>query len=65
MACAGFQPSNVRDDPLIHLCCAIDELKDSTTGISMEIQDCGDLLVRGFWDRYMDCIIDVRVYDVN
>jgi len=31
----------------------------------MEVQDRGDLLVRGFWDRNTDCIIDVRVCDVN
>jgi hypothetical protein len=65
MACAGFQPSNVRDEPLINPCRATDELKDSTTGISIEVQDRGDLLVREFWDRNTDCIIDVRVCDVN
>jgi len=40
-------------------------LKDTTSGISIEIQDRGDLLVRGFWDCYINCIIDVRVYDMN
>ena len=27
--------------------------------------DRGDLLIRGFWDRSTDCIIDVRICDVN
>ena len=40
-------------------------MKDDASGISTEIQDRGDLLARGFWDRRTDCIIDVRVCDVN
>ena len=27
--------------------------------------DRGDLLIRGFWARDTDCIIDVRIHDVN
>ena len=27
--------------------------------------DRGDLLIRGFWDRSTDCIIDVHICDVN
>ena len=65
MACAGFQPSNARDEPLIHPCCDTAELRDSTSGIQMEVQDRGDLLVRGFWSCNTDCIIDVRIYDMN
>ena len=65
MAYAGFQPSNVRDEPIVRPCRVTNELKDDTSGISMEIQDRGDLLVRGFWDHHIDCIIDVRVCDVN
>lgn len=65
MACAGFQPSNVRDEPLIHPCRGTTELRDSTSGIEMEIQERGDLLVRGFWTQNTDCIIDVRICDVN
>lgn len=65
MACAGFQPSNACDEPIIHSCRTTNELKDNTSSISIEIQERGDLLVRGFWDRHTDCIIDVRACDVN
>ena len=74
-ACAGFQPSNVRDEPQINSCRAIgglDERKEGETliegnsGIECEINaDRGDLLIRCFWDKSTDCIIDVRICDVN
>ena len=59
------QPSNVHNEPIIHPYRITNELKDTTSGILIEIQDRGDLLVRGFWNRYTDCIIDIRVCDVN
>ena len=65
MACAGFQPSNARDELTVYPCRAANELKDDASGISMEIQDRGDLLVRSFWDRHTDFIIDVRVCGVS
>ena len=71
-AYAGFQPSNIRDESLINPCRDIrrkDEntkLIESTSGIVAELNsDRGDLLIRGFWDRSTDCIIDVRFCDVN
>ena len=75
LSCAQFQPSNVRDEPKINPYHAIggkDERKEggklveSNLGMEMQINvDRGDLLIRGFWDRNTDCIIDVRIYDVN
>ena len=72
MACAGFQPSNVRDELLINPCRDIgrkDEntkLIESTSGIVAKLNsDRGDLLIRGFWDKSTDYIIDVRICDVN
>ena len=39
---------------------------ESQTGTRCEINsDRGDLLKKGFWDRNSDCIIDIRIYDVN
>jgi len=37
IACAGFQPSNVRDEPVIHPCHTTLELKDDNTGVFMEL----------------------------
>ena len=72
LACAGFQPSNVRDEPHINLCREIGGKDDVTkvvepqTGFECELEgDRGDLLIRGFWARGTDCIIDVRTHYVN
>jgi len=72
LACAGFKPSNVRDEPQINPCHDTrrkDErgkLIEPNTGVECEINsDRGDLLVHGFWDRNTDCIIDVHIVDVN
>ena len=72
MAYVGFQPSNVRDGPIIISCCDI-ERKDGNIKLieaNSEIvvylnSDRGDLLIRGFLDRDTACIIDVRICDVN
>ena len=72
LACAGFQPSNVRDKPYINPCREIGGNNDVTklvepqTGLECELEgDRGDLLIRGFWARGTDCVIDVRIHDVN
>ena len=55
LACAGFKPSNVRDEPQINPCRNAGRRDESgilikpTTGVEVEINsDRGDLLVRGF-----------------
>ena len=75
LAYTWFQPSNVRDNNQINPCCAIGgkgerkedkKLVESNSGVEIKINaDRGDLLIRGFWDRNSDCIIDVRIYDIN
>ena len=43
-----------------------ENLIDSQTGIQCEINsDRGNLLIRGLWDRTANCIIYVRICDVN
>ena len=72
LTCAEFQPSNVRDEPQINPCHAIrgkDEcngeiLIENNSGTEINA-DRGDLLIRGFWNRNTDCIIDGRICDVN
>ena len=72
MACIGFQPSNVRDEPIIISCCDIErkdgniKLIEANTEIVVYLNsDRGDLLIRGYRDRNTACIIDVRICDVN
>ena len=65
MACSGFQPSNIHNEPIIYLCYVTNELKDDASSISMEVQDRGDLLVRGFWDQHTDSVIDLRVCNAD
>ena len=69
LASAGFLPSNVRDEPLINPCRDnrnVSELRDPVTGLAAEVSgERGDILIRGFWEGNTDCIIDVRICDVN
>ena len=72
LACAGFQPTNDRDEPTINARRDLQSLLLGTTltepsaGLSSEINsDQGDLLARGFWDKGTDCIVDIRVFDVH
>ena len=72
LAYAGFKPSNVRDEPQINPC-RDNRRKDESgklikpnTGVECEISsDRGDLLVRIFWDRNTDFIIDVRIVAID
>ena len=68
LACAGFQPSNVRDEPLINPCRDIGGKNkkhiEPQTGIEFEA-DRGDLMIRVFWDRNTVCIIDILICDVH
>ena len=71
LASAGFAPSNVRDEPLINPCRGQEKerttnMQDAKTGLIAEINsERGDVLIRGFWERSTDCIIDVRICDVH
>ena len=72
LACAGFQLSNVRDEQHVNPCRdnggkdESNKLAESQIGVQWDINsDQGDFLLRGFWDRNTDCIIVVRICDVN
>ena len=60
MACGSFLLSNVHNEPLINLCHVTDRNENE-----IGIQERGDLLICGFWDKTKDCIIDAHIYDVN
>ena len=54
---AGFTPSNVRDEPLIHPSRNSDgvsanrKLTDKNSGVTAEVNsDRGDILIGGFWE---------------
>ena len=44
----------------------MNKLDEPQTWLECDLDaDRGDLLIRGFWERYTDCIIDVHICDVN
>ena len=65
----GFFLSKDRNELLINPCRDTEEfseLVDPSTGITVEVDaKRGDMMTRGFWERKMDCIIDVRTCDFN
>jgi hypothetical protein len=62
-------PSAVRDEPRIHPCrpaAPTPAKEDVVKRINPQVDDDrGDILVRGFWARGTDCIIDVRVTNTD
>ena len=66
-------PSAVRNEPFIHTSCPAEKMSDMdqtnhpvTRNLHKNRDELrGDLLVRGFWGRGTDCIIDVRVTDTD
>jgi hypothetical protein len=68
LAGKAFTPSAIRDEPLIHPCRVAKEVKTTPTSSAskpVSEDDRGDILIRGFWDPGTDCIIDVRVTDMD
>eukprot|EP00978_Attheya_sp_CCMP212_P020015 scaffold56827_cov52-Attheya_sp.AAC.2 len=75
LAGKALKPSAIRDEPLINngrkVECSSDaptEADLSTTPPSPVIRDNdnqGDLMIRGFWSRGTDCIVDVRITDLD
>jgi hypothetical protein len=75
LAGKALKPSAIRDEPLINngrkVECSSDaptEADLSTTPPSPVVRDNdnrGDLMIRGFWSRGTDCIIDVRITDLD
>lgn len=74
MAGKALTPSAVRDGPLIKTgrvneslrATPNDTIRQQNTEKSATGEDaCGDLLIRGFWARGTDCILDVHVTDTD
>ncbi len=73
LASKALTPSAVRNEPLIHTSCPAEKMSDLdhakppvTRNLHKNRDDLrGDLLLRGFWGRGTDCIIDVRVTDTD
>jgi hypothetical protein len=73
LASMALIPSAVRSEPLIHTRCPADKMSDMdqtnppvTRNLHKKRDELrGDLLIRGFWGRGTDCIIDVRVTDTD
>jgi hypothetical protein len=75
MAGKAMTPSAIRDEPLIRpgrvaektITCPASgtDSKSSKEKESTGESDRGDLLLRGFWARGTDCIVDVRVTDTD
>jgi hypothetical protein len=65
--------SAVRDEPKIHTCRKPEEKSDKENQANSvkrlfrnnRNEDRGDILIRGLWSRSTDCIIDVRITDVD
>jgi hypothetical protein len=74
LASKAFFPSAVRDEPRIHTSRASETRSSPGKPASPAVkrlfqnnrtEDRGDILVRGLWARGTDCIIDVRITDVD
>ena len=73
----GFSPSSVRDEPVINIVRVKEEetkagkkakLIEECSGIEIEKidnGDRGDLLVRNFYEKGTDLILDFRICDIN
>jgi hypothetical protein len=73
LASKALSPSAIRDEPKIHSCRS-PEVKSDEENKENSVkrlfrnnrnEDRGDILNRGFWARGTDCIIDVRITDVD
>jgi hypothetical protein len=74
LASKAFFPSAVRDEPIIHTSRASEPRSSPGKPASPAVkrlfqnnrtEDRDDILVRGLWARGTDCIIDVRITDVD
>ncbi len=69
LAGKAFTPSAVRDEPLIRGRSTekVDEcpVRQTSANQPAKEDDRGDILLRGFWARGTECIVDVRVTDTD
>ena len=58
--------SAICKEPLIHTSNGrTDNAKPQSESTSSHEDERGDILIRGFWHRGTDCILDVRITDVD
>jgi hypothetical protein len=73
LASKALAPSAVRDEPKIYTCRNSEEKSEKENQANSvkrlfrnnRNEDRGDILIRGLWWRSTDCIIDVRITDVD
>ena len=72
LACASFQSTNSRDDPVINPCHNFSGLEPSENFAKLSVDleaelssSRGDLLIRGFREHVIDFFVGVRVCDTN
>ncbi len=69
MAGKALTPSAVCDEPLIRPCRNVERVNPcpatKANAKPASEDDRGDILLRGFWARGTDCIVDVRVTDTD
>jgi hypothetical protein len=69
LAGKAFTPSAIRDEPLIRGRAAENTktCPDNCASANKPVKedDRGDILIRGFWARGTECIVDVRVTDTD
>lgn len=73
LAVQAYKPSSVRDEPKIYPSRPEDNTPATAQHASQvsrnlrktRNEDRGDLLIRGLWARSTDCIIDVRMTDID
>ena len=63
LAARALIPSVVRDEPQIYPGRSSDV--EETEGASTQTEERGDLLIRNLWERQRDCILDVRVTNLD
>ena len=70
LATCAFSPNAVRDEPYINISHDRttsserekgEETEQDGRAPPTEVDDRGDVLIRGFWERATDCIIDVKI----
>ena len=60
----AFASASVRAEPLIHKGCTISE-REIRKSSDKDKETRGDIMIRGFWDRQAEAIIDVKLGDAD
>ena len=63
LAARALIPSVVRDEPQIYPGRSADV--EETEGVSTPTEERGDLLIRNIWKHQTDCILDVRITNLD